>query len=102
MFYVQDIFLYFTSAEEYMITTKIAAILAVGLIGILVNYATAVVSQAHAAGGIMGLVAHGSQDVYLTKQVNKLQSEENKTQSEVNELKAQVNKLQSEEKCTGK
>ncbi|MGC2680232.1 MAG: hypothetical protein WA323_00085 [Candidatus Nitrosopolaris sp.] len=50
----------------------------------------------------MGLVAHGSQDVYLTKQVNKLQSEENKTQSEVNELKAQVNKLQSEEKCTGK
>jgi hypothetical protein len=88
-----------------VIKTEIAAILVLALIGILVYYTAA--SQAYAAGGLMGLVAHGSQDVYLTgqpvikfkqlqSQVNYLRSEENKTQSEVNKLQSEENKLQSE------
>jgi uncharacterized protein YlxW (UPF0749 family) len=68
--------------------TKIGTILALGLVGVLVNYAGAFASQAYAAGGLMGLVAHGAQDVYLTNQVNKLQSEENKLQSEINKLQS--------------
>jgi uncharacterized protein YlxW (UPF0749 family) len=79
-----------------VIKTKIGTILALGLVGVLVNYAGAFASQAYAAGGLMGLVAHGAQDVYLTNQVNKLQSEENKTQSQVNKLQSEENKLQSE------
>ena len=88
-----------------MIKTKIGTILALALIGVLVNYAGAFASQAYAAGGIIGLVAHGAQDVYLTggpqvkyfvTKYNKLQSEENKTQSQVNKLQSEENKLQSE------
>jgi hypothetical protein len=57
----KDRLLHFSSAEEYVITTKIA----IALIGILVIYAAVVVSQAYAAdgGGLMKLVAHGSQDL---------------------------------------
>ena len=47
------------------------------------------------AGGLMGLVAHGSQDVYLNNE-NKLQSEINNLQSEENKLKSEVDSLQSE------
>ena len=57
------------------------------------NYAATVVSQVYAAGGLMGLVAHGSQDVYLNNQVNELQSEENKTQFQVNKLQSEVNPM---------
>jgi hypothetical protein len=59
-------------------------------------------TQLAGGGGLMSLVAHGSQDVYLThenklqSEVNKLQSEENMLQSEVNKLQADDNKLQSE------
>jgi len=82
-----------------VVTTRIATILTIAILGIMI-YTAAVLPHAHAGGGIMSLVAHGAQDVYLTNQVKKLQSEENKKQSEVNELKAQVSKLQSEKKCT--
>jgi hypothetical protein len=55
-----------------VIKTKIGTILALGLVGVLVNYAAAFGSQAYAAGGLMGLVAHGAQDVYLTNQVKQI------------------------------
>lgn len=47
-----------------MIATRVTTILAIALIGVLVNSAAAVVSQAYAAGGLMQLVPHSSQDVY--------------------------------------
>jgi hypothetical protein len=43
-------------------------------------------TQPAGGGGLMSLVVHGSQDVYLTHE-NKLQSEENKLQSEENKTK---------------
>jgi hypothetical protein len=46
-----------------MITTSIVTILAIALFGVLV---AAGASEAYAAGGLMSLVAHGAQDVYLT------------------------------------
>ena len=40
-------------------------ILAIALFGVLVISAVAVASHAYASGGLMSLVAHGAQDVYL-------------------------------------
>ena len=74
--------------------TEQKIILAIALIGVRVIAATGV-SRAYAAGGLMGLVAHGSQDVYLNNE-NKLQSEINNLQSEENKLKSEVDSLQSE------
>jgi len=105
-----------------MIKTRIAIIIAIAMIGVLVN--STAIPKTYAAGGLMSLVAHGAQDVYLTGNptvklkfdVNRLQShlanlqsEENKSQStglhdlvasssqDVNELQSDINKLQSEE-----
>ena len=41
-------------------------ILAIALFGVLVISALAVTPEAHASGGLISLVAHGAQDVYLT------------------------------------
>jgi hypothetical protein len=41
-------------------------ILAIALFGVLVISAVAVAPHASGGGGIMSLVAHGAQDVYLT------------------------------------
>jgi hypothetical protein len=41
-------------------------ILAIALSGVLVISAVAVAPHAYASGGLMSLVAHGAQDVYLT------------------------------------
>ena len=51
-----------------MITIRIAMILAMTLFGVLVISAVAVASEAYASGGggLMSLVAHGAQDVYIT------------------------------------
>jgi hypothetical protein len=105
-----------------MIKTGIAIIIAIAMIGVIVN--SVAIPKTYAQGGLMSLVAHGAQDVYLTGNattklkfdVNKLQShfanlqsEENKSQStglhdlvasashDVNELQSDVTKLQSEE-----
>jgi hypothetical protein len=106
-----------------MIKTRIAIIIAIAMIGVLVN--STAIPKTYAAGGLMSLVAHGSQDVYLTgnptvklkfdvnrlqSHLAKLRSEENKSQSsggvgnfvasssqDVNELQSDINKLQSEE-----
>ena len=106
-----------------MIKTGIAIIIAIAMIGVIVN--SVAIPKTYAQGGLMSLVAHGAQDVYLTGNattklkfdVNKLQShfaklrsEENKSQSsggvgnfvasssqDVNELQSDINKLQSEE-----
>ena len=48
--------------KEYMITTMIATILATALNGLLVISAAAVAPKTYAAGGLMQLVAYGSQD----------------------------------------
>jgi hypothetical protein len=48
--------------KKRVITIRIAIILA----GVLVISAVAVTPEAHASGGLMSLVAHGAQDVYLT------------------------------------
>jgi hypothetical protein len=45
---------------------RIAVVLAIALFGVLVISAVAVAREAYASGGIMSLVAHGAQDVYLT------------------------------------
>jgi hypothetical protein len=45
---------------------RIAMILAIALFGVLVTSAVAAAPEAYASGGIMSLVAHGAQDVYLT------------------------------------
>jgi hypothetical protein len=39
---------------------KVPLILVLALIGILVNYTAAAAYQAYAAGGLIGLVAHGN------------------------------------------
>src|SRR6266540_753286 len=105
-----------------MIKTRIAIIIAIAMIGVIVN--SAAIPKTYAAGGLMSLVAHGAQDVYLTGNAttklkfdkNKLQShfanlrsEENKSQStglhnlvasaseDVNELQSDITKLQSDE-----
>jgi hypothetical protein len=49
-----------------VITIRIAMILAIALFGMLVTSAVAVVPVVYASGGLMSLVAHGAQDVYLT------------------------------------
>jgi hypothetical protein len=41
-------------------------ILAIALFGVLVSSAVAVAPEAYASGGLISLVAHGAQDVYLT------------------------------------
>jgi hypothetical protein len=46
-------------------TNRIAMILAIALFGVLVISAVAVAPHAYASGGLMSLVAHGAQDVYL-------------------------------------
>jgi hypothetical protein len=45
---------------------RIAMILPIALFGVLVISAVAVTPEAHASGGLISLVAHGAQDVYLT------------------------------------
>lgn len=50
-----------------MITTSIATILAISLIGVLVISAVAVAPEAYASGGLMSLVAQGVQDVYKSQ-----------------------------------
>jgi hypothetical protein len=63
-----------------MIKTRIAIIIAIAMIGVLVN--STAIPKTYAAGGLMSLVAHGAQDVYLTgNATTKLQSEENKNSS---------------------
>jgi hypothetical protein len=47
-------------------TIRIAMILAIALFGVSVISAVAVAPHAYASGGLMSLVAHGAQDVYLT------------------------------------
>ncbi len=49
-----------------MTTIRIALILAIALFGVLVISAVAIGHEAYASGGLMSLVAHGAQDVYLT------------------------------------
>lgn len=44
----------------------IATILAIARFGVLVISAVAIAPEAHASGGLISLVAHGAQDVYLT------------------------------------
>ena len=44
---------------------RIAVVLAIALFGIVIS-AVAATREAYASGGIMSLVAHGAQDVYLT------------------------------------
>ena len=107
-----------------MIKTRIAIIIAIAMISVLVN--STAIPKTYAPGGLMSLVAHGAQDVYLTgnptvklkfdvnrlqSHLAKLRSEENKSQSsggvgnfvasasqDVNELQSDINKLQSDEK----
>jgi hypothetical protein len=45
---------------------RIAMILPIALFGVLVISAVAVTPEPHASGGLISLVAHGAQDVYLT------------------------------------
>jgi hypothetical protein len=68
-------------AEEYVITTKIANS---KYIVNLRRYNR--IPSIHGRGGLMSLVAHDSQDVYLNNQVNKLQSEVNKLQSDLGNI----------------
>ena len=44
---------------------RIAVVLAIALFGIVIS-AVAVAPHAYASGGLMSLVAHGAQGVYLT------------------------------------
>jgi hypothetical protein len=52
--------------KKHVTTIRIAIILAIALFGVLVISAVAVAPHAYASGGLMSLVAHGAQDVYLT------------------------------------
>ena len=61
------------------------------MICVIVNYAA--IPRTYAGGGIMSLVAHGAQDVYLTQNdTAKLQSDENKLKSDMTELQSEENK----------
>lgn len=61
------------------------------MIGVIVN--SAAIPKTYAQGGLMSLVAHGAQDVYLTQSdITKLQSDENKLKSDMTELQSEKNK----------
>jgi hypothetical protein len=55
------------SVKKLVITIRIAMILAIALFGVLVISAVAVAPEAYASGGLMSLVAHGAQDVYMSQ-----------------------------------
>jgi hypothetical protein len=55
----------YPSVNEGMITARILT-LAMALFVVLAISASTVVQEVYASGGIMSLVAHGAQDVYLT------------------------------------
>jgi len=79
-----------------MIKTRIAIIIAIAMIGVIVN--SAAIPKTYAAGGLMSLVAHGAQDVYLTgNATTKLKFDVNKLQSHFAKLRSEENKSQSSE-----
>jgi hypothetical protein len=49
-----------------VITTAIATALAIALFGVLGISVALDAAEAYASGGLISLVAHGAQDVYLT------------------------------------
>jgi len=64
------------------------------MIDVIVN--SVVIPKTYAQGGLMSLVAHGAQDVYLTgNATTKLQSDENKLKSDMTELQSEENKNSS-------
>ncbi len=77
-----------------MIKTRIALIIVIAMIGVIVNSAS--ISITYAGGGIMSLVAHGAQDVYLTGNPTiKLQTDWNKLKTDMTKLQSEANKSQS-------
>ena len=54
------------SLKEGVITTRIATALAIVLFGVLGISTALGAAEVYASGGIISLVAHGAQDVYLT------------------------------------
>jgi hypothetical protein len=59
-------YIYINQTISPVMAVRIAMILAIALFGVLVTSAVAAAPEAYASGGIMSLVAHGAQDVYLT------------------------------------
>jgi len=73
-----------------VIKIRIAAIIAIAIIGVAVNSSVGGLPKTYAGAGIMSLVANGAQDVYLTGNAT------GKLATDLSKLRSHLSKLQSE------